>query len=304
MLNRIAILNTLLVWEGHFRLWMRAGLTKLKEILISHSAPQVKASPSGITLVKEAYPFDNALQDRAARFLMSLEHEYANKRGAMKLATDLVPSSSGSFSGFFENIITILSSPHSPVISTALSLLHKTTRYLSQEIRYQLVESDLITKVFATVRPHKLPIWGNEAIHNCLIWIVTESIHLAYPFYLRDVGVTPTVDTWTHREIVFQKVVVPSSQFLKYLVSNRHILNEDLHLNRRLLNDINFSLKEWKDQGPELVQSAKRMIQALFWEGFEDTLEQMLRHDQSGYIGSFLVEDGLKLSRFLGANAS
>ncbi|KAK2943047.1 hypothetical protein BLNAU_22021 [Blattamonas nauphoetae] len=36
------------------------------------------------------------------------------------------------------------------------------------------------------------------------------------------------------------------------------------------------TIEDWEDACPELVQFGKRMIQALFSEGFEDTLEQML----------------------------
>ncbi|KAK2944418.1 hypothetical protein BLNAU_20673 [Blattamonas nauphoetae] len=47
------------------------------------------------------------------------------------------------------------------------------------------------------------------------------------------------------------------------------------------------SQSEWKEEGHEVVQTGKRMMQALLSEGFEDTLEQMMKHTYSGdYRGS------------------
>ncbi|KAK2944392.1 hypothetical protein BLNAU_20694 [Blattamonas nauphoetae] len=45
---------------------------------------------------------------------------------------------------------------------------------------------------------------------------------------LRSLGITAAVDINNHREMIFQKVVIPSSQFLRFLISNRRVLNGDL----------------------------------------------------------------------------
>ncbi|KAK2958885.1 hypothetical protein BLNAU_6134 [Blattamonas nauphoetae] len=54
---------------------------------------------SFVALVKGDFPFDDALQDRAALFLKTLESPYRASKQASKLVTDLVPSSAGSPSG-------------------------------------------------------------------------------------------------------------------------------------------------------------------------------------------------------------
>ncbi|KAK2943436.1 hypothetical protein BLNAU_21619 [Blattamonas nauphoetae] len=277
-------------------------------------------------LVKAEYPFDDALQDRAAQFLKSLEPKGDQKEPANKLITELVPSSAGSTSGFIDSVVTLLSSPHSTVVAAALSFLHKTTNAVSPAIRCCLVESDLIGKVLETIQPHTLPISENEVLMGSLLGIIIDCIKLAFRSNLGVLGVTKAVNKSNHREMNFQKVVLPSSQFLTFLISNRHILNTDLshsfmsllrlllHIgpfNRPILEFIlaspivmanssclsfvehdqtlwfsigitNRSLKMWKENGPEVAQSAKRMRQALFSEGFEDTLEQMMKHEKSG----------------------
>ncbi|KAK2963087.1 hypothetical protein BLNAU_2110 [Blattamonas nauphoetae] len=85
-----------------------------------------------VVLVKAGYPFDNALEDRAAQFLESLEPEWDEQDLADKLVEELVPSSAGSPSGFVESIATLLSSPHSTVVAAALSFLDKTMSQLHQ----------------------------------------------------------------------------------------------------------------------------------------------------------------------------
>ncbi|KAK2943452.1 hypothetical protein BLNAU_21635 [Blattamonas nauphoetae] len=216
------------------------------------------------------YPFDNALQDKAARFLKRLEPTSGDGPDyAGKLMTDLVPSSDGSPSGFIDSVVILLSSPHSTVVRATMLFLQN----------------------------------------------------------ISELGITATVDQFNHREIIFQKVVLPSSQFVSFLISNRHMLSGNffrsfmfllttfnricpLHrptlefvvaspivmgLTRCLsfseneirlsmtLNRINQSLGDWKEEGPEVAQSGKRMMEALFSEGFEDTLEQMLKHDKDGH---------------------
>ncbi|KAK2957857.1 hypothetical protein BLNAU_7291 [Blattamonas nauphoetae] len=300
-----------------------------------------------IALVKAEYPFNNALQDRAVQFLKSLkpkwsfDHDYADN-----LITNLVPSSAGSPSGFVESILTLLSSPCSTVITAALSFLFNITTSSSFGIRCRVVVSDLISNVLATVQTHTLPIQANEKMFRRLVLIIDSSIYLASPGSLRELGITTVVDQLNHREMIFQKAVIPSSQFVTFLISNRYVLNGDLfnlfmhllcqllligpfhrptlefvlaspivmaitsclsfienhhHLETSLLS-IKQSLREWKTEGPEVAQSGKRMMQALFSEGFEHTLEQMLKIDEGDGNGEWVVGECLKISKLLGSN--
>ncbi|KAK2946191.1 hypothetical protein BLNAU_18867 [Blattamonas nauphoetae] len=300
-----------------------------------------------IALVKAEYPFDTALQDKAVHFLKNVQPDWREEPGhPAKLVTDLAPSTNRSPSGFVESILTLLSSPHSTVVDAALSFLRETISTSSSVIPTNLVESDLISNVFATVQPHTLPISINETIFQNLILIITDCINLANPYYLRELGITSAADTFNHREMIFQKVVLPSSQFVTFLITNRNMLHEDLFLSfvnllsslivigpfhqptlefvlaspiviafsnchsyieREadiwfLLYNINNSLKECKIEGPETVQSGKRIIQALISEGFEDTLEQMMLNDTDENHSLLLVQDCLQLLKLLGSN--
>ncbi|KAK2955455.1 hypothetical protein BLNAU_9502 [Blattamonas nauphoetae] len=283
-----------------------------------------------VTLVKAEFPFDDALEDRAAQFLKSVTPRFGKFSLSTKLVTDLVPSSTGSPSGFVESIFTLLSSPHSTLVAATLSLLRTTTWNLSTQFQCRLVESDIITNALATVQPHTLPITGFEETHSYLIRIIDLFVDLASASSLRNLRVTTAaIDKSNHREMIFQKVVTPSSPFVTFLITNRNSIDGDFfesfmyllntfikiapfHLPTlefvlvspivmafssclsfveddndllMILTSINNSLPEWKKEGREVVQYGKRMMQALFSEGFENTLEQILIHETSEYSG-------------------
>ncbi|KAK2944798.1 hypothetical protein BLNAU_20271 [Blattamonas nauphoetae] len=183
----------------------------------------VKLDPSSIEtcqICSSRHPFDNTLQDRAAIFLKSLEPKWNDDDQADILVTDLVPSSAEALSGFVDSILTLLSSPHSTVAAAALSFLNGTTAKSSPAILTNLVEADLVSNVLATVQPHTLPISENERSIILLIEIINT--------FVCDLGITAAVDTFNHREMILQKVVIPSSQFVTFLISNRNVLRGDL----------------------------------------------------------------------------
>ncbi|KAK2963625.1 hypothetical protein BLNAU_1190 [Blattamonas nauphoetae] len=298
------------------------------------------------TLVKAEHRSNNALEDRATRFLTSLAPKFGDFSLSAKLVTDLVPSSTGSHSGFVESIVTLLSSPHSTIVEAALLFLNVTTWNLPTRFLSRLAEVDIITNALAAVQPHTLPITGFEETHRYLIRIVDIFVDLASQSNLRDLGITATVDKSNHLEMIFQKVVIPSSQIVTFLISNRNLLKGNLLdsfmiLLRTLLEvgpfhrptlefvlaspivmafssclpfaeeavilfihlgNINNSLKEWRNHGPEVVQSAKRMMQALISEGFEDTLEQMMMYEKNDDYCPNIIKACCFISQWLGSN--
>ncbi|KAK2955456.1 hypothetical protein BLNAU_9503 [Blattamonas nauphoetae] len=196
-----------------------------------------------VALVKAGYPFDKALQDKAVQFLESLDPTW-DKDLKEKLALKLVPTSDGSPSGFIASIVTLLSSPHSTVVTSALSFLFNVTVLSSPAIQCPLVDSDLISNVLAILQPHTLQMSGNEDIFGELFRIVGYCGDLASPSSLSNFGITAAVDKSNYREMIFRKVVLPSSQFVTFLISNRYILNGDLLKSFMMLLDM--FIKEYK----------------------------------------------------------
>ncbi|KAK2950201.1 hypothetical protein BLNAU_14887 [Blattamonas nauphoetae] len=299
-----------------------------------------------VSLVKAGYPFDKTLQDRAALFLKSLESGLNDKQLADKLVTKLVQSSAGSTTGFVESISTLLSSPHSAIVAASFSFLCRTLMNTSTAVELRLLGSDLVSKVFTALQPHTLSITGNEKVIIKLIEIISHCVYLASPYILSKIRFSTAVKEFNRRERIFQKVVLPSSQFVTFLISNRYSINGDLfdsymELLRTLIQFgpfhrptlefvlaspmvmgftschsfveddmrvrnscfyINSSLDDWGSEGPEVVQSGKRMVQALISEGFEDTLEQVMMNNKGGDYGRHLVKECHSISHKLGSN--
>ncbi|KAK2947116.1 hypothetical protein BLNAU_17968 [Blattamonas nauphoetae] len=69
-----------------------------------------------------------------------------------------------------------------------------------------------------------------------------------------------------------------------------------------LIFRINDWMTEWKYEFKEVLGCGKRMTKALFSEGFEDTLAQILMHTEGGDYCSEIREESWKLSRLLGLN--
>ncbi|KAK2943445.1 hypothetical protein BLNAU_21628 [Blattamonas nauphoetae] len=278
-----------------------------------------------IDLVKAEYTFDNALQDRTAQFLKDIEPEWGDEDLADRLVLDIVPSSGESHSEFVESIVTLLSCPCSTIVAAALLFFNKIAEVSSFGIRCRIVESDLISNVLATIRPHTLSISGNEELIGHLIEIIDSCIDLTSPRSLNDQSITTAVDRYNHREMIFQQIVLPSSQFVSFLISNRNVLKGDLldwfmfllsiffvlgpfhrstlefvlaspiamalssclsffEADLRLgttLTNINRSLEEWTEEGQEVAQSGKRMMQALISDSFENSLELKMKLEKN-----------------------
>ncbi|KAK2942519.1 hypothetical protein BLNAU_22575 [Blattamonas nauphoetae] len=171
-------------------------------------------------------------------------------------------------------------------------------------------------------------------IKNCLL---LESL-----LYFSELGITTAMEKYSHREKIFQKVVLPSSQFVTFLISKRLVPRGDLFrsfmalLNALLrispfhlptmefvlaspivmalsnclsivvdwspLEEIHLSMKKWNEQDPEVAQSGKKMIQALISEGFEDTLEQKFIRNFVDIENYYIIKTCLSISRLLGSN--
>ncbi|KAK2947974.1 hypothetical protein BLNAU_17098 [Blattamonas nauphoetae] len=145
---------------------------------------------------------------------------------------------------------------------------------------------------------------------------------------------------------MFLNVIIQSSQFVTFLISNRFVLNENLsrlfmlllviillvgqyHLPTlefvlaspfvmalssclsfieycsplwRTLDEIKASLEGWKEEDPEVVQSGKRLFQALFSESFEDTLEQLLLYNKDEATALHIVRHICSNLYLLGSN--
>ncbi|KAK2944393.1 hypothetical protein BLNAU_20695 [Blattamonas nauphoetae] len=251
-----------------------------------------------VVLVKGKHPFDNALQDRAAQFLKSIEPGFGDQDQATRL------------------INRHLSSPIKIVGSDPTGITGIKSEACSSMTSFPLQ----LDRLLATVQPQTPPILGNATIISKLIEIIRDSLRLALPSFISKLAITTAIEKYNHREMIFQKVVLPSSPFIEIGPFHRPTLDfvlaspivmaysnclsivEDDHVLWVLFSNLDNSLTEWKKEGTEEVQSAKRNIQALFSEGFQDTLEQMEQLAKDGTFDTRIAVDCTSISRLLGSN--
>ncbi|KAK2958854.1 hypothetical protein BLNAU_6103 [Blattamonas nauphoetae] len=181
-----------------------------------------------VALVTQEYPFTNALQFRATEFLKLLEPDWTDEGLTDKHFTDLVPLSNGSPSGFIQGILTLVACPHSSIVAAALTTFRRIVEFSPDAVRLRFVEADLVSNLLASVQPHPQPISGSAKNIDLTIRIIVSSLYLSYSSCLRQLGITAAVDQYNHREMIFQKAVIPSTQYVTYLISNRFHIHEDL----------------------------------------------------------------------------
>ncbi|KAK2962978.1 hypothetical protein BLNAU_2001 [Blattamonas nauphoetae] len=169
-----------------------------------------------VALVTKQHSFDKPLQDRASQFLRSLGSKVKNTEIARKYMTNLVPPSDGTYSGFVRSILTLTSSSHSTVVASSLAFLNSILSNSRTEEHYHLVEAELVSNVLETVQPHLLPISGHEVLVKSLIETIDDFLLLSSSD--RSYSTSAPINPFRHRENLFWKVVLPSSQFVTFLI--------------------------------------------------------------------------------------
>ncbi|KAK2960662.1 hypothetical protein BLNAU_4317 [Blattamonas nauphoetae] len=312
---------------------------------LSHEDPST-IYRSLVSLVKIGYPFHDALQDKTVQFLNSLEPIRFFKKSADEFITKIASNNNDPFGEFVDSVVTILSSSHSSIVDAALSFSSRFYSTSSKPFQLQLMEADFLSRVLTSIQPQTRCISSQSSLHSSLISVLESSLSCASTNQLEILLHTTPIDEHSIRELIFHKVVFPSSPYLLsvchsqrslsnrlsgsfMLIFGRLILISPLHrptlefvLTSPLLStfssclsyvehwiplwttlfEFDNSLKDWKNKGAEVVISGKQIIQALFAEGFEDTLEAILMHDEDGFYGVNIVTTCISVSQRLGSN--
>ncbi|KAK2959207.1 hypothetical protein BLNAU_5765 [Blattamonas nauphoetae] len=283
-----------------------------------------------ISLVKDHYHLDEALQDKAVWFLAHLDLSWLSGEIGTKTNTDLVLTANGS-----------------RVSAAVLSKLCSFGFLSSPEDKLRLVENDFIPNILAALQPHTLELLSSDKILFDLNRFLMILLNLASPDSLQRLNITATMHKYNHHELIFRKVVSPLSQYLSHLCHNRYFFGTG-NLTKPFLNildklllispfhaptlefllshqivmtaasllsfiesesakwnflaSIHTSLIEWKKQGAEVTQSGKQVTEALSSEGLEESIESMLQNDTAGNNQSSVVEYASSILIFLGSN--
>ncbi|KAK2943320.1 hypothetical protein BLNAU_21745 [Blattamonas nauphoetae] len=173
-----------------------------------------------VATLKSQDALDDSLEEKAVEFLESVtpdDEEFAD------LYVDGFASNSDKSLTIFLLSIMFLISSGSQVIKTATM---KMLRYLpcncTPEVRFPLVQADLIPQLINTLNPQDHSFEEAEDLHICLLSIMNATFGLTTPLGLDDLSVVDDIETEDVHEAVLKQALVPSEKYLCHLCMNRH----------------------------------------------------------------------------------
>ncbi|KAK2950555.1 hypothetical protein BLNAU_14549 [Blattamonas nauphoetae] len=267
------------------------------------------------TLVKEEFPFDDALVEKAVAFLKAIS-PYDRLFRADDLLFGLVPEHDDPVVGFVGALWPLVASS-----------VHRIVESCATANTMKMLNCGVISGILNILQPHTVSLPLGEIL---LIDVVKM---LSSPF--SNTGRNPSclneADAAKYaqmNEILFERVIVPSDAFIRHLCSNRFfisgresmrsLLNLFYHLTvmcafhpstctfvvslpialtmtslssfldsnfvTRFFNDFLLILREWRVAGPRHFGKGKTFIRALNSEGFGDELDRTLFTYKPDYL--------------------
>ncbi|KAK2959127.1 hypothetical protein BLNAU_5922 [Blattamonas nauphoetae] len=177
-----------------------------------------------VSLVKVQYPFDDIVQYKVVQFLEAIRPDIFYQKIKISYLSQLVPDDNGPCTGFNASIFTLLSSSNPKIVSAGLSFLASIVSGLKIPARLQYLSTEFISTILTILQPHTLPIASHTDLHNGLMKIIKSSLKLATPTKLTKILAKTPDDRNNICEVIYNTVVVPSSQYLSFLVRNRYVV--------------------------------------------------------------------------------
>ncbi|KAK2943461.1 hypothetical protein BLNAU_21644 [Blattamonas nauphoetae] len=181
-----------------------------------------------VSLIKAEYPLEDSLQDEAVLFLKNLHPIWYISNNPRHFLNYLLPNGNGTWTGFIDSIGTLLSSPYPKIIDAGLYFVNYVIGKYTPIVQYQCFHTDFLSKVLSFVDPPHLPIACHPKLHYNLVYIINSGLDFAVPPKYGKLPFPHTITQNDNSELVFNNVIVPSSEYLHFLCQNRHNLRGDL----------------------------------------------------------------------------
>ncbi|KAK2957549.1 hypothetical protein BLNAU_7448 [Blattamonas nauphoetae] len=107
------------------------------------------------------------------------------------------------------------------ITTAAMELIENLVSNCSPKVLLALVKADLIFQLYTNLHPLSLSFAEEADIHACLIVVISESVWLATPNGLADLGIEDGNEQQAVHETTFLQVLLPSEQYLCLLCANR-----------------------------------------------------------------------------------
>ncbi|KAK2948696.1 hypothetical protein BLNAU_16334 [Blattamonas nauphoetae] len=163
-----------------------------------------------VAAVKFQPALDVSLQAKAVKLLRSVDPQ--NRESADAFLNSIGRTTDESSTIFVQSIVILLSSPNRAVATTTMKILERMLVTCSRHSRLTLVNANLIPQLIASLNPLSLSFTEAVDLHINLVIIISNSIWLASPFGLRQLGIEDDNEQQAVHETVLKQVLAPSKQ--------------------------------------------------------------------------------------------
>ncbi|KAK2950730.1 hypothetical protein BLNAU_14401 [Blattamonas nauphoetae] len=186
-----------------------------------------------VATVKFQPALDDSLEATAVELLESVS---TNARSfADSFLDSYEQTSDESCDNFLQSILVLISSPNHVITATAMEMLERLIKWCSAKVGLSLVKADLIPQLIPTLNPLSLPFTDAVEIHINLILINRQSLWLATPNGLKQLGIEDEDRQQAVHETILKHVLIPSEKYICHLCVNRYSIVDGEQSERFLL---------------------------------------------------------------------
>ncbi|KAK2955924.1 hypothetical protein BLNAU_9084 [Blattamonas nauphoetae] len=173
-----------------------------------------------VAMTRDDYPFDEAQQKKAVNFLYHITPGYSKNFHGADMINTFLDSTNGSHTEFIDTVMVLLSSSIKDISFGVLGFLDYLLPSLAPSHRFLLSEGDLIPKIMNIIKPHTLPLDGNELPHTDLVSIVNSMLFVSTPTAVDYLARTYKMSDQEIHSTILKYVIQPATPYLKHIYSS------------------------------------------------------------------------------------
>ncbi|KAK2960282.1 hypothetical protein BLNAU_4835 [Blattamonas nauphoetae] len=173
-----------------------------------------------VATVKLQPALDSSLEAKAVKFLESVNLK--TKESAAAFLYRFASNSDNFSPNFIHHVVVLLSTPNQTLIIATMKMLGNLIRNCSAKVRFALVKTDLISQIIVTLNQVSLSFTEAVDIHINLTKIIENSLWLATPNGLTELGIKDGIEQQAVHETILKQIIAPSELYIWHLCMNRN----------------------------------------------------------------------------------
>ncbi|KAK2952630.1 hypothetical protein BLNAU_12458 [Blattamonas nauphoetae] len=163
---------------------------------------------------------DDSLEAKTINFLESVVSDDEESDGDS--LGSYASFSDDSSTDFVQCIVILISSSSQDITTATMKMLGHLIWSCSAKIHLALAKADLSPQLITNLNPLSLSFTETDDIPTGLLRIISNSLRLATPYSLRQLGIEDDKGQQAVHETVFQQVLAPSEKYICHLCVNRY----------------------------------------------------------------------------------